>query len=44
MIVELSSPADGDCDNWDRFANVMLIENAGETNKEVIELERYMTL
>lgn len=43
MIVELSCPADGDCDNWDRFANVMLVENAGGADEEVFELERYMT-
>jgi Peptide-N-glycosidase F, C terminal len=43
MIVELSCPADGDCDNWDRFANVMLVEDPGGANEEVLELERYMT-
>jgi hypothetical protein len=26
MRIELGCPADGDCDNWDRFANVMLVE------------------
>lgn len=43
MIVDLACPADGDCDNWDRFANVMLVEDPGGPNEEVIELERYMT-
>lgn len=43
MIVELGCPADGDCDNWDRFANVMLVEDPGGPNEEVLELERYMT-
>lgn len=43
MIVDLSCPADGDCDNWDRFANVMLVEDPGGSEEELLELERYMT-
>jgi hypothetical protein len=43
MIVDLTCPADGNCDNWDRFANVMLVEDPGGANEQVLELERYMT-
>ncbi|MCU0693401.1 MAG: hypothetical protein MUF54_18580, partial [Polyangiaceae bacterium] len=43
MRVELSCPADGDCDNWDRFASVMLVDNAGTPGESVTELERYIT-
>lgn len=43
LRLELSCPEDGDCDNWDRFANVMLVENPGEDGEEVVELERYIT-
>jgi hypothetical protein len=43
LIVELTCPEDGDCDNWDRFANLMLVDNAGTANEEVLELERYIT-
>jgi len=43
LRIELSCPADGDCDNWDRFANLMLVENPGGADEEVFEIERYIT-
>jgi hypothetical protein len=43
MRVELECPADGDCDNWDRFANVALILNPGTPEEEILELWRYIT-
>jgi hypothetical protein len=43
MKIDLGCPADGDCDNWDRFANISLVENAGTADEEEIELERYIT-
>jgi len=43
LRIELGCPADGDCDNWDRFANVMLVENPGLPDEEVLEIERYIT-
>lgn len=43
MLIDLTCPADGDCDNWDRFANVLLVENPGTLDEEAVELERYIT-
>jgi len=42
MKIDLTCPADGDCDDYDRFANVMLVENPGDA-EETFELERYIT-
>jgi len=38
MRYDLTCPADGDCDNWDRLAYVTLVDGSEE-----IELERYIT-
>ncbi len=38
MKYDLTCPADGDCDNWDRLAYVTLVDGSEE-----IELERYIT-
>ncbi len=43
MRVELSCPADGDCDNWDRIAYVFFIDNAGQPEEEALEMWRYIT-
>ncbi|NLH51174.1 MAG: hypothetical protein GX444_21575 [Myxococcales bacterium] len=43
LRLELSCPADGDCDNWDRFANLSLVENAGAKDETAFELWRYIT-
>ncbi len=43
LRVELSCPEDGDCDNWDRFANVMLVEDPGGEDEKLVEIERYIT-
>jgi hypothetical protein len=43
MKIDLTCPEDGDCDNWDRFANVYLVEDAGTVDEEAFELERYIT-
>lgn len=43
MIIQLDCPADGDCDNWDRFADVSLVDGAGTDDEEVFVLERYIT-
>ncbi len=42
MRVELTCPADGFCDVWDRGASLTLIEDEGDTKKR-LELARYMT-
>ncbi|MBN2381889.1 hypothetical protein JXQ70_03315 [bacterium] len=41
--VELNCPADGDCDNWDRMANIYLVKDPDSENEEVVELWRYIT-
>ncbi len=38
MKYDLTCPADGDCDNWDRLAYVTLVDG-----EEEVELERYIT-
>jgi Peptide-N-glycosidase F, C terminal len=43
MRVELECPADGDCDNWDRFANLALVLGAGTPDEQILELWRYIT-
>ncbi len=43
LRLELSCPADGDCDNWDRLANIYLVEDPGGENEESYELLRYIT-
>ncbi len=43
LRIELGCPANGDCDNWDRFANVSLVENPGTATEQAIEMERYIT-
>lgn len=43
MIIQLDCPADGDCDNWDRFADISLVEGTGTDDEEVFVLERYIT-
>lgn len=43
MRLDLECPADGQCDRWDRFANVFLVKDAGSDHEEVFELARYVT-
>jgi hypothetical protein len=43
MRIDLDCPTDGDCDNWDRFANVMLVLDSGGPEERSLELARYIT-
>jgi hypothetical protein len=43
MRVDLECPAAGECDHWDRFANVFLVDDAGTDHEQRTELARYVT-
>jgi Peptide-N-glycosidase F, C terminal len=46
MRVELECPADGDCDDWDRLANLYLVQQVKKgkvPTEEVVEIWRYIT-
>jgi hypothetical protein len=43
LRVELDCPADGVCDRWDRAAQLLVVERAGQEDEKALEIARYMT-
>jgi hypothetical protein len=43
LRIELTCPAQGECDHWDRSAALFLVDGPKESDERLFELERYIT-